>query len=110
MNLKEKYNKEVIPAMIKEFGYKNKMAVPKISKVVVNTGIGRLIIAKTSDEQKKIFKAVLDDLSLICGQRVVLTKARKSVASFKTRTGMFIGAKATLRAKKMNDRFHRYLA
>ena len=109
MRLKEKYTKEVIPIMMEKFGYKSVMAVPKIEKVVINTGLGRLVTAKTSDEHKKTSQAVINDLSLISGQKVVLTKAKKSVASFKTRTGMAIGAKVTLRAKKMNDFLERVI-
>lgn len=109
IKLKEKYNKEVVPAMTKKFGYKSIMAVPKIEKVVVNTGFGKLISGKTGEEQKKILSAVAEDLSLICGQKVVLTKAKKSIASFKTRTGMIIGAKATLRGKRMTDFLERVI-
>ena len=80
MRLKEKYTKEVIPEMMAKFGYKNAMAVPKIEKVVVNTGFGKLISGKTSEEQKKIYQAILDDLSLICGQRPEITVAKKSIS------------------------------
>ena len=103
MSLKEKYKKEVIPQMMEKFGYKNTMTVPKIEKVTVNTGFGRLISGKTSEEQKKIYKAILDDLTLICAQRPVLTRAKKSIAAFKTRQGMPIGAMVTLRERKMYD-------
>ena len=109
IKLKDKYEKEVIAQMIEKFGYKNRMAVPKIEKVVVNTGLGRLVSGKTSDEQKKIFNAVLNDLTLICGQKAVLTKTRKSIASFKTRRGMPIGSRVTLRGKKMNDFLERVI-
>lgn len=109
IKLKDKYEKEVIAQMIEKFGYKNRMAVPKIEKLVVNSGLGRLVSGKTSDEQKKIFNAVLNDLSLICGQKAILTKARKSIASFKTRAGMPIGAKVTLRGRKMNDFLERVI-
>jgi len=101
--LREKYQKEVIPQMMTKFGYKNSMAVPRIEKVVVNTGFGRLVSGKTSDEQKKVFTAVLDDLSLICGQKPILTKAKKAIAAFKTRKGMPIGAMITLRGNRMYD-------
>ena len=103
MHLLEKYHKEVVPAMQKKFGYKSAMAVPRIRKVVVNTGFGRFVAGKTSDEQKKFYEPVLADMSLICGQKAVVTKAKKSIASFKTREGMPIGAMATLRGKKMYD-------
>jgi len=103
LRLKNKYKKEVITAMKEKFGYKSVMAAPRIEKVIVNTGFGRLISGKTSEEQKKIYDLILNDLSLICGQRPVLTKAKKSIAGFKTRIGMPIGAKVTLRGNKMYD-------
>lgn len=108
INIKENY-KKVIPALKEKFGLKNIMAVPKIEKVVVNTGLGSLLAGKTGGEQKKIFEAVLGDLSIICGQKVVLTKARKSIATYKTRTGMPVGAKVTLRGPKMNDFLNRVI-
>ncbi len=107
--LSEKYNTEVIPEMIKKFGYKNKMAVPKIVKVVVNTGFGREISGKTSEEQKKLTDYIIENLSLICGQRAILTQAKKSISSFKIRKGMPIGAKVTLRGKKMMDFLERLI-
>jgi large subunit ribosomal protein L5 len=103
LNLKEKYQKEVISGMMKKFGYKNKMAVPKIEKVIINTGFGKMISGKTSDEQKKIQEAVLNELALIAGQKPILTRAKKSIAAFKVRQGMLIGAMITLRKKKMFD-------
>lgn len=109
IRLQEKYNKEVIPAMIKKFGYKNDMAVPKIEKVVVNTGFGRLVSGKTSQEQKKIQEFILRDLSLITGQHPILTKAKKSIAGFKTRKGLPIGAMVTLRKKRMYDFLERVI-
>ena len=99
--LKEKYQKEVIPAMMKQFGYQSVMAVPRISKVVLNTGFGRLVAGKAGEEQKKIQEAIINDLSLIAGQRAVLTRAKKAIAVFKTRQGMPIGACCTLRGEKM---------
>ena len=101
MSLIEKYKKEAVPKMIEKFGYKSPAAVPKIKKVVVNTGFGRLLAGKTPNEQKKIREAIMRDLSLICGQAPVLTLARKSIAGFKIREGLPIGAKATLRGKRM---------
>lgn len=109
LRLQEKYKKEVLPEMIKRFGYKNIMAVPKIEKVLVNNSFGKLIIGKTSEEQKKIQESILQDLSLICGQKIILTKAKKSISGFKIRQGMAIGAKATLRKKKMNDFLERLI-
>lgn len=109
LTLKEKYTKEVIPAMMKKFGYKNVMVVPKIEKVVVNTGFGKMIINKTSDEQKKTYKLIFDDLASICAQKPILTKAKKSISGFKLREGMSIGAKVTLRGRKMNDFLERVI-
>jgi large subunit ribosomal protein L5 len=103
LRFKERYNKEAAPKMMERFGYKNKMAVPRIEKVSLNTGFGRLVAAATGDEQKKMTQAILEDLSLICGQRPVLTISKKSIASFKLRKGIAIGAKVTLRGKKMED-------
>jgi large subunit ribosomal protein L5 len=103
LRLAEKYQKEVVPAMMKKFGYKSVMAVPKIVKVVVNTGYGKQVVDKTGEEQKKFIESVLEDLSLICGQRAVKTYARQSISGFKLRKGMPIGAKVTLRRKKMMD-------
>ncbi len=107
--LKEKYTKEVIPAMMKKFGYKNVMAVPKVEKVIVNTGFGKMIVNKTSDEQKKTYKLIFDDLSSICAQKPILTKAKKSISGFKIREGMSIGAKVTLRGRKMYDFLERVI-
>ena len=109
MRLSEKYIKEVIPAMKEKFNYRNVMAVPKIEKVVVNTGFGKLILGKTSDEQKKISENILDDLSLISGQRTVKALAKKSIAAFKTRKGLAIGARVTLRGQKMYDFLERLI-
>ncbi len=103
LSLKEKYQKEVVPQMKEKFGYKSVMAVPKIEKVVLNTGFGREVAGKTSDEQKKIAESILNDLKIITGQKPVLTLAKKAISSFKTRQGMAIGAKVTLRKGKMND-------
>jgi len=109
MRLKEKYKKEVISEMMEKYGYKNVMAVPKIKKVVVNTGFGRLVAGKTSDEQKKLYSGILEDLSLICGQRPVLRKSKKSIATFKTRKGMPLGISVTLRGQKMYDFLERLI-
>ena len=107
--LKEKYQKEVIPEMKKRSGRKSDMAVPKIEKVTVNTGFGRQVVGKSGEEQKKIQEWILNDLSLICGQRAVLTRAKKAIASFKIRKDMPIGAKVTLRGRKMYDFLERVI-
>jgi large subunit ribosomal protein L5 len=109
LRLKEKYQKEVIPAMMERFGYRNKMAVPKIEKVVINTGFGREISGKTSEEQKKIQDSILQDLSLISGQKPILKKAKKSISGFKIKKGQVIGAAVTLRKKKMFDFLERLI-
>lgn len=101
MRLKEKYNKEVVPKMVEKFGYKSVMAVPRIKKVSINTGFGRLIAGKTGGEQEKVYTSILEDLASIAGQRPVLAKAKKSISTFKTREGMAIGARVTLRGPKM---------
>ena len=101
--IKEKYQKEVIPQMKERFGYKSSMAVPKIEKVVINVGFGSMLFNKTGEEQKKIYEAILADLAQIAGQKPVLTKAKKSIAAFRLRQGSPIGAKITLRRKKMFD-------
>ena len=95
--------------MKEKFGYKNRMAVPKIEKVVLNTGFGKIINGKTSGEQKKIQEAILNDLTIIAGQRVVLTRAKKSIAGFKIRKGVVVGTAVTLRRKKMFDFLNRLI-
>ena len=109
MSLAEKYKKEAIPAMKEKFGYKSVMAVPKIEKVVVNSGYGRQVASATNDEQKKIADYVLENLGLICGQKAVKTYAKKAISGFKIRQGMPIGAKASLRGKKMTDFLERLI-
>ena len=109
LRLKEKYEKETVPAMMEKFGYKNKMAVPRIEKVVINTGFGRLVSGKTSEEQKKIQDTILGDLSLISGQKPILKRAKKSISGFKIREGQVIGASVTLRGKKMFDFLERLI-
>jgi len=109
MKLLEKYKKEVIPAMMTKFNFKSVMAVPKIEKVIVNSGFGRMITEKTSDEQKKICDAILNDLSLIAGQKPTLTRAKKSISTFKIREGLPVGARVTLRGKKMMDFLERLI-
>lgn len=102
MKLKEKYQK-IIPDLIKKFGYKSRMSAPKIEKVVINTGLGRDLADKSSDERKKIIGSVKKDLASITGQAPVLTKAKKSISAFSLREGMAAGAKVTLRGEKMYD-------
>jgi large subunit ribosomal protein L5 len=95
--LKDKYQSEVVPAMIKEFGYKSIMAVPRLRKVVLNMGLGEAI------QNIKTLESGVEDLSLIAGQRAVVTKANRSIAGFKLRQGMPIGCMVTLRGNRMFD-------
>lgn len=95
--LKEMYNKEVVEGMTKKFGYKNVMEVPKLNKIVINMGVGE------AKENSKLLDAAVKDLETIAGQKVVVTKAKKSVANFKLREGMPIGCKVTLRGDKMYE-------
>ena len=94
-NLKAKYQAEVAPALMQKFGYKSVMQIPKIDKIVVNCGCGE------ARDNAKVLEAVVNDLATITGQKPVITKAKKSVANFKLREGMPIGAKVTLRGNKM---------
>ena len=89
--LKSLYKDEIVDAMIKKFGYKNVMEVPKLDKIVINMGVGE------AKENAKILDSAVKDLETITGQKAVLTKAKKSVANFKIREGMAIGCKTTLR-------------
>jgi len=102
-NLQTLYKKGIVPEMMKKMGYKNVMAVPKIKKVVVNVGFGKLVAGKSKTERDKIAQEFANDLALIIGQKPVFTTAKTSISTFKTRAGMVIGAKTTLRGKKMND-------
>ncbi len=95
--LKETYKNEIVDAMIKKFGYKNIMEVPKLDKIVVNMGVGE------AKENAKVLESAVKDLETITGQKAVLTKAKKSIANFKLREGQNIGCKVTLRGEKMYD-------
>jgi large subunit ribosomal protein L5 len=95
--LKEHYQKTVAPALFKEFGYDNVMAIPKIQKVSVNIGLGE------ATQNPKILDAAVKELEQITGQRPVITKARKSIAAFKLREGMSIGCAVTLRGERMYE-------
>lgn len=95
--MKEFYVKEVAPAMMKKFGYKSVMQIPKLEKIVINVGCGE------ARDNHKVIEAIITDLSTITGQRPVVCKAKKSVANFKLREGMDIGAKVTLRAGNMYE-------
>jgi len=101
--LNDKYRKDVVPVLKKEFGIDNEMAVPKIEKVVLNMGVGEAIT------NVKIVEAAAEELTKIAGQRAVITKARKSIATFKLRAGMPIGCRVTLRGERMYDFLDRLL-
>ena len=94
-NLKAKYREEVAPALMQKFNYKSTMQIPRIEKIVVNVGCGE------ARDNAKVLDAVVRDLGVITGQKAIVTKAKKSVANFKVREGMPIGAKVTLRQDKM---------
>jgi large subunit ribosomal protein L5 len=93
--LKEQYVTEFVPALVKKFSYKNKFQAPKIEKVVVNMGLGE------AKDNPKVLESAKGDMTIITGQKPVVTKAKKSVAAFKVRTGMSIGCKVTLRGDRM---------
>ena len=95
--LKEMYQNEMVDAMIKKFGYKNIMEVPKLDKIVVNMGVGE------AKENAKLLDSAVKDMEIITGQKAIVTKAKKSVANFKIREGMPIGCKTTLRGDKMYE-------
>lgn len=95
--LKEKYENQIIPALMEKFQYRNVMEVPKLEKVIINMGIGE------ARENPKVLESAVKELEIISGQKPVITKAKKSIANFKLREGMNVGAKVTLRGEKMYD-------
>jgi len=95
--LKDKYKDDIVSAMMSKFGYKNVMQVPRLEKVVLNMGLGEAI------QNSKIIDAAVNDIMIIAGQKPVVTKAKKSIAAFKLRAGMSIGAKVTLRGERMYE-------
>lgn len=99
--LKDQYQNEIVDAMMKKFGYKNKMQAPKLDKIVVNMGVGE------AKENAKVLEAAVKDMETITGQKAVITKAKHSIANFKIREGMPIGCKVTLRGEKMYEFFDR---
>lgn len=103
VRLKEKYQKEIIPAMMKEFSYKNIMQAPKLDKIVLNIGLGEAV------KDVKVIDAANRDLTLITGQKPVVTRAKKSIATFKLRAGMPIGCMVTLRGAKMYEFLDRFV-
>ncbi len=99
VRLREYYEKKVVPLLMKEFGYKNSMQVPKLVKIVLNMGVGE------ATQNIKILDAAVEELALIAGQRPVIRRAKRSIAAFKLRAGMPIGCKVTLRRDRMYDFF-----
>ena len=95
--LKDQYQNEIVDAMIKKFGYKNSMEVPKLDKVVINMGVGE------AKDNAKLLESAIADMEKIAGQKAVVTRAKNSVANFKIREGMPIGCKVTLRGEKMYE-------
>jgi large subunit ribosomal protein L5 len=95
--MKEIYRKEIVPILVEDFGYRNVMQVPRLVKIVVNIGLGEAL------QDAKALDGATRDLSIITGQQPIITRARKSIASFKLREGMAIGAKVTLRGRRMYD-------
>lgn len=95
--MKEFYKTEVVPGLIKKFNYQNPMEVPKLDKIVINMGVGE------AKENPKALESAVSDLTIISGQKPIITKAKKSIANFKLREGMSIGCKVTLRGEKMYD-------
>lgn len=102
--LKAQYQKTIVPALIKEFGYENVMAVPKLDKISINMGVGE------ATQTPKMMDGVANELSNIAGQRAVITKAKKSVAAFKVREGMPIGCMVTLRGDRMYEFLDRLIS
>lgn len=95
--LKEKYVNEIVDSLVEKFGYSNRMQVPKVEKIVVNMGVGE------AKDNVKILESALNDLQLICGQKPIVCRAKKSISNFKLRENMPIGCKVTLRKKRMYD-------
>lgn len=103
-SVKDKYQKEVVPLLVKEFGYANPMEVPRITKIVVNMGLGEAV------QNPKVVDAAIEDLRTITGQQPVVRRARQSIASFKLREGMRIGCSVTLRRAHMYEFFERLVS
>lgn len=102
-SLKQRYQQEVIPTMMKEFGFKNPMQVPRLEKVVINVSMGEAI------QNPRALEAATSDITLISGQKPIITRAKKPIASFKLRKGMPIGIKVTIRGKRMYEFFERLI-
>lgn len=101
--LKTKYNEEIVPALVKEFGYKSVMQAPRLEKIVINQGLGQAVA------DKKIIEVAINELTAISGQKAVATNSRKDIANFKLRKGMPIGVKVTLRSERMYEFLNRLI-
>jgi large subunit ribosomal protein L5 len=101
--LKEKYKEEIISKMKEKFGYKNNLSVPKPEMVVVNVGFGKILQSVEPSQREKLIQDIFSDLASICGQKLILTRSKKSIATFKIRKGSPVGGKVTLRGGKMYD-------
>ena len=102
--LREKYENEIVPALMKKFSYKSIMQVPKLEKIVINIGVGE------SKDNPKALENAMNDLAIITGQKPIITKAKKSIAGFKIREGMNLGCKVTLRSAKMYEFMDRLIS
>jgi large subunit ribosomal protein L5 len=102
--LEEKFTADVAPALVRRFGYTSPMAVPRVSKVVINIGVGEAV------QDPKVLDGAVEELTTITGQRPAVTRARKSIANFKLRTGMAIGCRVTLRGRRMYEFLDRLLS
>lgn len=102
--LKKKYNEEIVPALVKEFGYSSVMQAPRLSKIVINQGLGQAVA------DKKIIEVAINELTAIAGQKAVATNSRKDIANFKLRKGMPIGVKVTLRGERMFEFLNRLIS
>ncbi len=102
--LKRQYQEEIVPSMMSKFNYSSVMEVPKIEKIVINMGVGDAV------QNSKALDSAVEELALISGQKPVVTKAKKSIATFRLREGMPIGAKVTLRGERMYDFFHKLVS
>jgi large subunit ribosomal protein L5 len=102
--LKARYTAQIVPALMKEFGYANTMAVPKLEKIVLNMGVGR-----EAQTNPKVFDQAAMELATVSGQKPVITKAKKSIAAFKLRTGMPVGVSVTLRGERMFEFLDRFI-
>ncbi|HWP44232.1 MAG TPA: 50S ribosomal protein L5 [Blastocatellia bacterium] len=102
--LKERYKNEIVQALMKEFGYTNPMAVPRLEKIVINMGVGR-----EAQNNPKVFDQAAMELATISGQKPIITRAKKSIAAFKLRTGMPVGVSVTLRGERMYEFLDRFV-